>query len=216
MTLLVQQYTLNMNLLDKEIESLNEQYQHVFETPSFSDRWKEIKERLEVMNKDIVIKKQKEFNLDKLAFSQGYDYKWSNRSGGRGQGRKPNTYGQSHADSSLSRFSLSQAHNRLPEAQASRLAKRTRHGGGSSPSDPKNALKGLLKSKERATSGNLTPALQNIFSKGASNAGSNRSTLAVGDILDPALALLETKKQGNLSPFVLRLWNSQTPQVNPN
>lgn len=75
MTLLVQQYIVDMSLLDKEIESLNEQYQHVFETPRFCAKWKEIRGRLEVMSKDIVTKKQKKFNLDKLAFSQGYAYK---------------------------------------------------------------------------------------------------------------------------------------------
>lgn len=71
---------------------------NVFEIASFSDKWKEIKERLETMNKDIVTKKQKKFNLDKLALSQGYAYKWTNRVGGRGQGRKQTAYVQSQME----------------------------------------------------------------------------------------------------------------------
>lgn len=101
------------------------------------------------------------------------------------------------SDSSLSMFSLSQAHNHSLGAQVSRPVKRT-HQGGYSPSDPKNKKRPEMSSQQReqATSGNLTPSLQNIISKGTPSTGdTNRSTLAVGDFLDPALALLEAKKR---------------------
>lgn len=123
------------------------------------------------------------------------------------------------SDSSLSMFSVSQVHNHPPGAQASRPIKPTQHSGGYSPSDTKNKKRPEVPSQSRklVTSGNLTPALQNILSKGVSNKGANGSnwpSMPLGDFLDPALALLEAKKQGNLSAFALRPGNSQTPQVN--
>lgn len=45
-----------------------------------------MKECLDGMNKDIIIKKQAKFvgkSLEKLAFTEGFAYKWSGRSAGR-------------------------------------------------------------------------------------------------------------------------------------
>lgn len=73
---------------------------------------------------DIVVK-QKKFNMDKLAFSQGYAYKWINiGGGGRERGRRPNSTAQSRndetteSDSSLYTFSLPQTQGRSSGAPA--------------------------------------------------------------------------------------------------
>lgn len=83
MKTLTTQYALDMISLDSEIDRLNTQYQHLLDAPAFSAKWKKVKEHLEGMIKEITIKKQAKFVKDKLAFSEGFVYKWSRRSTGR-------------------------------------------------------------------------------------------------------------------------------------
>lgn len=119
-----------------------------------------------------MVKKQNTFNMDKLAFSQGYAYKWDNRDGGRGHGRKPNAAAQSQndetteSDSSFSMFSLLQAYSRSFGALASCPYKRTR-GCGYSPSDPKHKKRPETSSHmgEQAPGNNLTLESQGIVPK---------------------------------------------------
>lgn len=130
-----------------------------------------------------VVKKQKKINLDKLASSQGYAYKWIGRGGGgRGHGRRPNLTVQSRNDQTTYKCT---------------------QGGAHSPSDPKHKKHPEMSSqmREQATGSNLTSALQGILSRGVP--------------LDPALALQETKKQGNLSTFVYCPSNLQNPTTSP-
>lgn len=71
--------SVDMVLLDGEIDWLNGQFPNVMDSTSFPDKWKEVRERLEVLNKEIIVKKQGKFVQDKLAFSEGYAYKWTGR-----------------------------------------------------------------------------------------------------------------------------------------
>lgn len=74
-------------ILDSEIEQLNTQFPKISESITFTDKWKEVKERLEVLNKEIIMKKQGKFVQDKLAFTEGFTYKW----GGKQRPRRFNT-----------------------------------------------------------------------------------------------------------------------------
>lgn len=92
--ILTTQYTLDMTSLHEEIERLNLPFKHlldILDIPSFSTKWKGVKERLEGMNKDIITKKQAKFVKYKLAFSEGFSYKWSGRSVSR-RGPQQETY----------------------------------------------------------------------------------------------------------------------------
>lgn len=68
-----------MTSLDNYIDHLNLQYKHLLEMPVFYTKWKMLKERLEALIKDIITKKQGKFAKDKLAFFEGYAYKWTGR-----------------------------------------------------------------------------------------------------------------------------------------
>ncbi|XP_077335488.1 E3 SUMO-protein ligase KIAA1586 homolog [Lithobates pipiens] len=68
-----------MASLDGEIERLNEQFSKTMESPTFREKWKEVRERIEILNREIIVKKQGKFVQDKLAFSEGYAYKWGNK-----------------------------------------------------------------------------------------------------------------------------------------
>lgn len=66
---LVIRYNQDMSTLDQEIDSLNTQYLHLVGNSVFTDKWKEIKTRLETLNKEIIINKQTKFNKDKAAYA---------------------------------------------------------------------------------------------------------------------------------------------------
>ena len=74
---LVLQYTQDMTILDREIENLNTQFLHLTGNLIFADKCKELKVRLETLNKEIISNKQTKFNKDKAAYAEGYAYKWS-------------------------------------------------------------------------------------------------------------------------------------------
>lgn len=76
---LTTQYRSDMTMLDGEIERLINQFPNIKDSAPFTDKWREVKERLETINKDIITKKQGKFLQDKLAFSERYAYKWSGK-----------------------------------------------------------------------------------------------------------------------------------------
>lgn len=83
MRTLITQYESDMTSLDSEIDKLNTHYQHLLDAPSFSNRWREVREHLEELTKENIKNKQTKFVKDKLAFSEGLAYKWSGRMKGR-------------------------------------------------------------------------------------------------------------------------------------
>lgn len=131
-----------MIILDQEIERLNSEYSHLVDNPTFVVMWKELMERLEILNKDIILKKQNKFSKDRSAFVEGYAYCWSGRKLGRRglphvyKTRNPTTAVKS--DSSLSSVYSQQSSLRsitTPATQSSR--KRSRYGGSTPPANPK-------------------------------------------------------------------------------
>lgn len=54
---LIIQYTNDMTTLDSDIDRLNTQFEHLSSTPMFFAKWKELKDRLELMNKEIIVNK---------------------------------------------------------------------------------------------------------------------------------------------------------------
>lgn len=73
---LTTQYRSDMTILDGEIDRLLNQFPNIKDSASFTIKWKEIRDKLENLNKDIITKKQRKLFQDKLAFSEGYAYKW--------------------------------------------------------------------------------------------------------------------------------------------
>lgn len=76
---LTTQYRTDMTSLDVEIDRLLNQFPNIKDSASFTNRWKEVRDKVENLNKDIITKKQRKFFQDKLAFSEGYAYKWSGK-----------------------------------------------------------------------------------------------------------------------------------------
>lgn len=68
-----------MVVLDGEIVRLNVQSSNIMDSTTFPAEWKEVKECLEALNKEIIVKKQGKFIQDKLAFLEGYAYKWTGK-----------------------------------------------------------------------------------------------------------------------------------------
>lgn len=52
------QYYADMAVLDGEIEHLNAQFPNIMDSTTFPTKWKELKECLEALNKEIIVKKQ--------------------------------------------------------------------------------------------------------------------------------------------------------------
>lgn len=63
MTLLVNHYANDLRLSDVEIDAHNAQYQHVLKLHGFPSKWKEIRDHLKIMNKEIVTKNRKNVTL---------------------------------------------------------------------------------------------------------------------------------------------------------
>lgn len=55
------QYHADMSVLDGETDRLNGQFSNIMDSTSFPDKWKEVRECLEVLNKEIIVKKQGKF-----------------------------------------------------------------------------------------------------------------------------------------------------------
>lgn len=64
MTLLVNHYANDLQLLDAEIDAHNAQYQHVLDLPVLPSKWKEIRDHLEIINREIVTNNLKKFRLN--------------------------------------------------------------------------------------------------------------------------------------------------------
>lgn len=114
---------------------------------SFSDKWKEVRWRLEVMNKDIITKKQAKFVKDKLAFSESFAYRWTDRSTGRrgppkGQPSIRFQSDHSESDSSISSSrSLGIGSRTTGSLATNATRKRTRRNKGTSPAAPRKGKK---------------------------------------------------------------------------
>lgn len=127
-----------MIILYQEIDCLNTQFLHLVGNTVFTDKWKEIKKRLETLNKEIIINKQTKFNKDKAAFAEGYAYKWSTGQTGRRNPKRnqhtgnPNT--EAESDSSASSMASQQSNTRFPATPGvNSTRKRLRYGGATSP-----------------------------------------------------------------------------------
>lgn len=68
MTQLTSQYYADMAMQDDGIKHLNAQFPKIMDSPTFTDKWKDVREHLETLNKEIITKKQGKFAQDKLAF----------------------------------------------------------------------------------------------------------------------------------------------------
>lgn len=190
---------LDMVSLDSEIDRLNIQYQHLIEITSFPDKWKEVRGRLEGINKDIIIKKQAKFVKDKLAFTEGYAYKWTDRpSGRRGpmRGQLPSRPVPVHSESDSS-VSSSHSSNTGPRpsgpSSTNVTHKRSRQMDTTPPTAPRKGKKTSTSHQSAHTPGEPSPETN----PGAGNTSStNTSTTTLHHVIPKALGstLINPKK----------------------
>lgn len=232
---LVVQYSQDMNILDQEIDRLNTQFVHLVGNSVFNDKWKELKARLETLNREIIINKQTKFNKDKVAFSDGYAYKWAGTQNGRRAPRRDphggNLNREVESDSSLSSLASQQSSLRFPATPAiNSTRKRLRYGGGTPPTLSKKEKKG-----PKGPKGTKTRALQarDLVDTNLSSEGATCSTSLHGAIPKVLNSILMTQKhtksneevsssfldvkkqQGNLDTYVLKTNQSLPPPPQP-
>lgn len=113
MEMLKDKYTLELRDLDQEIETLRTNNNHDSSNADFKKREHELLQHLENYNRNVLIRKDRKFYQDKLAFSGGYAYRWQR--GGwsrRGLPHRNSTYNdntmyKSDSDMSISSSSVS-------------------------------------------------------------------------------------------------------------
>ena len=195
MKTLINQYTIDMVSLDSGIDRLNVQYQHLMDVTAFADKWKEVRTRLEGLNKDIIMKKQAKFVKDKLAFSEGYAYKWADRPLGRrgplrGQVPMRPTIANSESDSSISSSRSFNTGTRPPgSSSANATRKRLRRTGNTPPTAPRKGKKTSTTHQSAHTPGEPSPEAN-------SNAGMNTPVTTLHHTISKALGstLINPKK----------------------
>lgn len=171
---LTTQYRTDMTSLDCEIDRLLNQFPNIKDSASFTNKWKEVRDKVENLNKDIITKKQRKFFQDKLAFSEGYAYKWS----GKPYSRKNKSFNRkspiltatdcTESDSSISSLS-SQVTTRPTTSRApSGPLKRSLTGDNSITKHPKKGKQHgkALKTPPTPRPGGQTPQLQNSPDRG--------------------------------------------------
>lgn len=213
MSKLTTQYRSDMTSLDAEIDRLLNQFPNIQESGSFTNKWKEIRDKIESLNKDIITKKQRKFSQDKLAFTEGYAYKWSGKSSSykhKRQNRQspaPTATDYTESDSSIS--SVSSQINTRPTSSRAPGAPRKRSLTGDS-STTKHPKKGKQYGKALKTPQTPRPGVQ------TPSMGSLHPTLhnIIPKLLQPNIQTLlsqpsflvqpgpEPSKQGNLDMFV--------------
>lgn len=113
----------------------------------FSTKWKEIKDRLELMNREIITRKQSKFAKDKMAFADGYAYKWTGRNPTRWGPPQNNhahnpTANYTESDSSLSSSLPQQTGPRTTDTSTLNSPhKRLHYNGNTPPMAPNKILK---------------------------------------------------------------------------
>lgn len=222
-----------MTTLDSDIERLNSDYSHLVDNIVFKTKWKELKERLESMNKDIIVKKQIKFGRDKSALTEGLAYRWFGRSQGRRGSSRANTTTNSitdiESDSSLSSTLSSQSTshpNTLPTSNSSR--KRLRFGGNTPPTNSKKDKKGPKGSRSSRAPPTQTPNDTTTSLEGAVGHSTLHGTIpkVLSSVLmtnkytkinEDAIFLDLKKQQSNLDTYVLKPSQPQqnTPHVTP-
>ncbi|XP_040183709.1 uncharacterized protein LOC120916831 [Rana temporaria] len=151
MQLLLIQYQSDTNILDRDLALLITQYEHVKTHPLYADKHQELKVFLDKLNKSIISKKQSKMAKDRMAFVEGYAYRWDFPAKGRGRSLRkypPPGFGNSglseedfESDSSLSSSSFSQMQQRPTAAQTNSRTRKREYQGGGHPNTPSTKKK---------------------------------------------------------------------------